>query len=116
VPHLLDKIEQFERVIPKAQAVDEALAKMLETEIAAARAKVDNLTNSFETKAKAAAPLLEVKTQLYAPPPPRKLSLGQAHVAMQPSQRLCRHPGRHHEGEPEGNWRHSASRTGTWER
>jgi hypothetical protein len=69
VPHLLDKIEQFERVIPKALAVDEALAKMLETEIAAARAKVDNLTNSFETKAKAAAPLLEVKTQLYAPPP-----------------------------------------------
>jgi hypothetical protein len=64
VPHLLDKIGQFERVIPKAQAVDEALAKMLETEIAAARAKVDNLMNSFETKAKAAAPLLEVKTQL----------------------------------------------------
>jgi hypothetical protein len=69
VPHLLDKIGQFERVIPKAQAVDEALAKMLETEITAARAKVDNLMNSFETKAKAAAPLLEVKTQLYAPHP-----------------------------------------------
>jgi hypothetical protein len=66
VPQLLDKIEQFERVIPKAQAVDETLAKTLEAEIAAARAKVDNLVSSFEGKAKAAAPLLEVKTQLYA--------------------------------------------------
>jgi hypothetical protein len=54
-----------EIIINNNMIADEKLAKMLETEIAGARAKVQGLMDSFEAKAKAAAPLLEAKTQLY---------------------------------------------------